>query len=168
MRKTPNSAGMIPAYICCSLLDQVSRPGLNVLRFQIRGDVSAVIPRIHAPESAQVRLALRRTRYGCGEIGFSVRRAREDHDAPRQPAPLALRMLDAALQFDNLAILQAGKKPIRQVKTADLGIADAQLARRMAMTGNKAPKQERKGVVFNGADAAEQLVAALKKEGVAQ
>jgi electron transfer flavoprotein beta subunit len=67
-----------------------------------------------------------------------------------------------------MAILQAGKKPIRQVKTADLGVADAQLARRMAMAGNKAPKQERKGIVFNGADAAEQLVAALKKEGVAQ
>src|SRR4029077_7039296 len=56
-----------------------------------------------------------------------------------------------------MAILQAGKKPIRQVKTADLGVADAQLARRMAMTANKAPKQERKGVVFSGADAAEQL-----------
>ena len=67
-----------------------------------------------------------------------------------------------------MAILQAGKKPIRQVKTADLGIADAALARTMSMTGNKAPKQERKGVVFAGADAAEQLVAALKKEGVAQ
>jgi len=66
-----------------------------------------------------------------------------------------------------MAILQAGKKPIRQVKTADLGIADAALGRRMAMTGNKAPKQERKGVLFSGADAAEQLVAALKKEGVA-
>ncbi len=66
-----------------------------------------------------------------------------------------------------MAILQAGKKPIRQVKTADLGIQDAQLARKMAMTGNKAPKQERKGIVFSGADAPEQLVAALRKEGVA-
>jgi electron transfer flavoprotein alpha/beta subunit len=66
-----------------------------------------------------------------------------------------------------MAILQAGKKPIRQVKTSELGIEDAQLARRMAMTGNKAPKQERKGILFSGADAAEQLVAALKKEGVA-
>ena len=66
-----------------------------------------------------------------------------------------------------MAILQAGKKPIRQVKAADLGVADAQLARRMAMTANKAPKQERKGIVFSGADAPEQLVAALRKEGVA-
>ena len=35
------------------------------------------------------------------------------------------------------------------------------------MTANKAPRQERKGVQFNGADAAEQLAAALRKEGVA-
>ncbi len=67
-----------------------------------------------------------------------------------------------------MQILSAGKKPIRQVKTADLGIADAALGRRMSMTGNKAPKQDRKNVVFSGADAVEQLVAALKKEGVAQ
>jgi electron transfer flavoprotein beta subunit len=66
-----------------------------------------------------------------------------------------------------MQILQAGKKPIRQVKSADLGVADADLARRMAMTGNKAPKQERKGILFSGTDAAEQLAAALKKEGVA-
>lgn len=67
-----------------------------------------------------------------------------------------------------MQILSAGKKPIRQVKTAELGIADADLARRMAMTANKAPKQERKNVVLSGADAVEQLVAHLKKEGVVQ
>jgi electron transfer flavoprotein beta subunit len=67
-----------------------------------------------------------------------------------------------------MQILSAGKKPIRQVKAADLGIQDAQLARRMSMTGNKAPKQDRKNVIFSGTDAVEQLVAALKKEGVAQ
>jgi electron transfer flavoprotein beta subunit len=66
-----------------------------------------------------------------------------------------------------MQILQAGKKPIRQVKTADLGVDDAGLARRMTMTANKAPKQERKNVLFSGADAVEQLAAALKKEGVA-
>src|SRR5258708_4183287 len=85
MRKTPNTAWLVPAYICCSLLDQVSRPGLNVLRFQIRGNVSAVIPRIHAPESAQVRLAVLGTRCGCGEIGFSVRRARSPRDRKIHP-----------------------------------------------------------------------------------
>ncbi|MEA3189799.1 MAG: electron transfer flavoprotein beta subunit [Thermoplasmata archaeon] len=66
-----------------------------------------------------------------------------------------------------MQILQAGKKPIRQVKSAELGVEDAALARRMAMTSNKAPKQDRKNVVFNGADAPEQLLAALRKEGVA-
>ncbi len=66
-----------------------------------------------------------------------------------------------------MAILQAGKKPIRQVKTADLGIPDATLARQMTMAANVAPKQDRKNVVFSGADAAEQLAAALRKEGVA-
>jgi electron transfer flavoprotein beta subunit len=66
-----------------------------------------------------------------------------------------------------MQILQAGKKPIRQVKTADLGIPDAALARKMVMTANKAPKQERKNVVFTGNDAADQLAAALRKEGVA-
>ena len=67
-----------------------------------------------------------------------------------------------------MQILQAGKKPIRQVKTTELGIADTDLARKMAMTGNKAPKQERKGIQFSGTDAVEQLAAALRKEGVAQ
>jgi electron transfer flavoprotein beta subunit len=66
-----------------------------------------------------------------------------------------------------MAILQAGKKPIRQVKSSDVGVADDQLKRRMSMTGNKAPKQERKGVLFSGGDAVEQLVAALRKEGLA-
>ena len=66
-----------------------------------------------------------------------------------------------------MQILSAGKKPIRQVKAAELGVADADLARRMAMTGNKAPKQERKNILFSGADAAEQLAAAMKKEGLA-
>ncbi len=67
-----------------------------------------------------------------------------------------------------MQILSAGKKPIRQLKTSDLGIADADLVRRMAMTANKAPKQERKNIVLSGADAVEQLVAHLKKEGVVQ
>ncbi|HLF16879.1 MAG TPA: electron transfer flavoprotein subunit beta/FixA family protein [Candidatus Thermoplasmatota archaeon] len=66
-----------------------------------------------------------------------------------------------------MAILQAGKKPIRQVKSSDLGIPDADLARQMRMTQNVAPKQDRKNVVFAGPDAAEQLAAALRREGVA-
>ena len=65
-----------------------------------------------------------------------------------------------------MQILGAGKKPIRQVKTAELGVADADLVRTMAMTVNVAPKQERKNVVFAGPDAADKLVEALRKEGV--
>lgn len=66
-----------------------------------------------------------------------------------------------------MQILQAGKKPIRQVKSSELGVEDGQLTRRMVMTANKAPKQDRKKIVFAGADAVQQLAAALKKEGVA-
>lgn len=66
-----------------------------------------------------------------------------------------------------MQILQAGKKPIRQIKSSDLGIPDADLARQMAMKANVAPKQDRKKIVFAGTDAVEQLAAALRKEGVA-
>ena len=66
-----------------------------------------------------------------------------------------------------MQILQAGKKPIRQVKTTELGIADAQLARQMAMKSNIAPKQDRKRIVFAGTDAPDQLAAAIRKEGLA-
>lgn len=66
-----------------------------------------------------------------------------------------------------MQILQAGKKPIKQTKSSDYGVSDEALARRMNMTGNKAPKQDRKHIVFTGPDAATELAAALKKEGVA-
>lgn len=66
-----------------------------------------------------------------------------------------------------MQILQAGKKPIRQAKSSELGVDDASLARRMVMTSNKAPKQERKNVLFSGADAPEKLIEALRKEGLA-
>lgn len=66
-----------------------------------------------------------------------------------------------------MQILQAGKKPIKQVKSSDLGVPDAELARGMSMTSNLAPRQDRKKVLFTAADAPEQLVAALRKEGVA-
>ncbi|MGB0653215.1 MAG: electron transfer flavoprotein subunit beta/FixA family protein [Thermoplasmatota archaeon] len=64
-----------------------------------------------------------------------------------------------------MQILQAGKKPIREITTDDLGLGEADLPRVMKMTGNKAPKQDRKNILFEGDDAATQLVAALKKEG---
>ncbi|MES2155974.1 MAG: electron transfer flavoprotein subunit beta/FixA family protein [bacterium] len=97
-------------------------------------------------------------------------RAGDPDETVEVPLPCAATFNDEANRPRLPALMQilgAGKKPIRQVKTSDLGIADASLARRMAMTANKAPKQERKNVVFSGADAAEQLAQALKKEGVA-
>ncbi len=64
-----------------------------------------------------------------------------------------------------MQILQAGKKPIRTVTSADLGVADADIARRMVQTDNKAPKQDRKRIILDGDNAVTDLVAALKKEG---
>ncbi len=64
-----------------------------------------------------------------------------------------------------MQILQAGKKPIHNKTTADLGLDDGALERKMVMTANKAPKQDRKNIMLSGDDAPEQLVAALKKEG---
>ncbi|MCA1818989.1 MAG: electron transfer flavoprotein subunit beta/FixA family protein [Halobacteriales archaeon] len=96
-------------------------------------------------------------------------RAGEPDETVEVPLPAAATFNDEANRPrlpPLMQILQAGKKPIRQVKTSDLGVDDASLARRMVMTANKAPKQERKNVLFAGADAAEQLVAALRKEGV--
>jgi len=97
-------------------------------------------------------------------------RAGEPDETVEVPLPCAATFNDEANRPrlpPLMQILQAGKKPIRQVKASDLGVADAQLARRMVMTSNKAPKQERKNVLFTGADAAEQLVAVLRKEGLA-
>ncbi len=64
-----------------------------------------------------------------------------------------------------MQILQAGKKPIHNKTTDDLGLSGDDLAVRMQMISNKAPKQDRKNVVFSGDDAVGELVAALKKEG---
>lgn len=64
-----------------------------------------------------------------------------------------------------MQILQAGKKPIHETTTDDLGLSKDDLAIAMQMVENKAPKQDRKNVVFEGDDAVQELVAALKKEG---
>jgi electron transfer flavoprotein beta subunit len=66
-----------------------------------------------------------------------------------------------------MQILQAGKKPIRNVKSSELGVEDGSLKRVMVMTANKAPKQERKNQIFSGGDAVQQLADALRKEGLA-
>ena len=64
-----------------------------------------------------------------------------------------------------MQILQAGKKPIHNKTTDDLGLSADDLAVKMQMVSNVAPKQDRKNVVFQGDDAVAQLVDALKKEG---
>ena len=64
-----------------------------------------------------------------------------------------------------MQILQAGKKPIHNKTTADLGLEDGDLGVVMKMTANKAPKQDRKNIVFAGDDAVSELVSALKGEG---
>jgi electron transfer flavoprotein beta subunit len=101
---------------------------------------------------------------------FTATRDGEPAETVEVPLPCAATFNDSSNRPRLPAlmqILQAGKKPIRQVKTSELGVEDAALARKMSMTSNKAPKQERKNVMFSGADAVEQLAAALRKEGVA-
>lgn len=63
-----------------------------------------------------------------------------------------------------MQILQAGKKPIKEVTVEDLGVEGLEV--RMKMTANQAPKQDRKQVILEGDDAVDQLVGHLKKEGV--
>lgn len=101
---------------------------------------------------------------------FTATREGDPAETVAVPLPCAATFNDSANRPrlpPLMQILQAGKKPIRQVKTADLGIADADLARQMTMKSNVAPKQDRKRILFSGADAAQQLAAALKKEGLA-
>jgi electron transfer flavoprotein beta subunit len=107
---------------------------------------------------------------GVKEGRLTATRPGDPDETVEVPLPAAATFNDEANRPRLPALMQilgAGKKPIRQVKAADLGIQDAELARRMVMVANKAPKQDRKGIVIQGADAAEQLVAALRKEGVA-
>lgn len=70
-----------------------------------------------------------------------------------------------------LQILQAGKKPIQEVKLADLGLSPNDVGAAgsgIQVLGNKAPKMARKGIRIKGTpeEAAAQLAQALRKEGV--
>ena len=70
-----------------------------------------------------------------------------------------------------IQILQAGKKPTQEWKLADLGLpADAvgETGAGVKILKNQAPKMERKRVRIKGTpeEAADQLVQALRKEGV--
>ena len=60
-------------------------------------------------------------------------------------------------------ILAAGKKPVDVVEAGSLALSDAQLE----VTGRAKPEAKaRKNVVFSGENAASELVAALRGDGV--
>jgi electron transfer flavoprotein beta subunit len=68
-------------------------------------------------------------------------------------------------------ILKAGRKPVKELKAADLGLTGDEVGVEGAvreMISNLAPEQARKHVVFEGdlKDTVENLVNALTKEGV--
>jgi electron transfer flavoprotein beta subunit len=65
-----------------------------------------------------------------------------------------------------MQILAAGKKPIQEVNVEDLGIGKEELEPIAKIVENKAPKTDRKQVFFEGDDREQQLVEALKKEGI--
>ncbi len=92
----------------------------------------------------------------------------EQSETVKVPLPVACTMNDE-INHPRLPalmqILQAGKKPIHNKTTADLGLSDADLGVVMQATAMVAPKQDRKKVVLSGDDAVGELVAALKKEG---
>ena len=68
-------------------------------------------------------------------------------------------------------ILKAGKKPVKELKAADLGLSGDEIGVKGSVresVSNLAPEQARKHVVFEGdiKDVVESLVNALTKEGV--
>lgn len=100
-----------------------------------------------------------------------VLKAIRDADPSEQvevPLPVACTMNDESNHPRLPAlmqILQAGKKPIHNKTTDDLGLSEDDLAVRMQMVSNKAPKQDRKNIVFEGDEAVPKLLEALKAEG---
>jgi electron transfer flavoprotein beta subunit len=68
-------------------------------------------------------------------------------------------------------ILKAGRKPVKELKTADLGLSGDEVGMKGSVreiVSNLAPEQARKHVIFEGdlKDVVENLVNALTKEGV--
>jgi electron transfer flavoprotein beta subunit len=66
-------------------------------------------------------------------------------------------------------ILQAAKKPLREWKATDIGVLGDEVgeeASSIIVKSNLAPKQERKGEIYEEEDAVDLLVDSLVKEGV--
>jgi electron transfer flavoprotein beta subunit len=66
-------------------------------------------------------------------------------------------------------ILKASRKPLNMWNLKDLGLdtnAVSAASSAVHIITNLAPEQERKGMIFEGEDSVEKLVAALRKEGV--
>lgn len=107
---------------------------------------------------------------GIADGKLTAVRAGDPSEKVSVPLPVAATMNDE-INHPRLPalmqILQAGKKPIHNKTTDDLGLTAEDLGIQMQMVENKAPKQDRKQIVFEGDDAVEQLVAAIKKEGLA-
>lgn len=97
-----------------------------------------------------------------------VRDADQDEEV-KVPLPAVVSMND---EINNprlpalMQILAAGKKPIQEVSVEDLGLSEEDLRPIVRLVENKAPKSERKQMMFEGDDREEKLVEALKKEGI--
>ncbi|MBW3581629.1 MAG: electron transfer flavoprotein subunit beta/FixA family protein [Euryarchaeota archaeon] len=97
-----------------------------------------------------------------------VRDADEDEEV-KVPFPVLVTMND---EMNNprlpalMQILAAGKKPITEESLDSLGLSVDDLKPVATLLSNKAPKTERKHVIFSGEDREEKLVEALKQEGI--
>src|SRR5262249_16432621 len=66
----------VSAEVVGALLVLGRGPGKDFLGFQIRGDVDEVAALPDLPHARQIRLAIRRSRSGRGQVGFAVWRSR--------------------------------------------------------------------------------------------
>lgn len=97
-----------------------------------------------------------------------MRDADEDEEV-KVPFPALVSMND---EINNprlpalMQILAAGKKPIEALSLDDLGLSADDVKPVATLIENKAPKTDRKHITFEGDDAPDKLVAALKEEGI--
>ncbi len=65
-----------------------------------------------------------------------------------------------------MQILAAGKKPIQEETLQTLGLTPDDVKPVAVLVANKAPKSDRKRILFSGGDREEKLAEALKQEGI--